>query len=187
MSTVNIPDGWSSEAHILFLNGKSNEAINLILNELKKGTSVQRSNQIAHYYRLSCQYKDALMFYQLYLNFKKNDIHTLEYIVLCLIKIKNYKKCIEYCNNIISIDKENCVAFDGLSYCFGYLGDIDRARKAGEKSLVIKDKKYICQSSNLKTPTDEEIKKIILSAKRKKCMLFFNIRKQSSLSTWSTI
>ncbi len=175
MPTVNIPEGFHQEAHILFINGKVNEAINIILNDIKKGTDIRKIDQIAYYYSYSSQYKDALIYYKSYLNFKKNDIKTLGNICSCLYNIGDFVKCIEYCNKIISIDKENYRAFDGLSHCFGVLKNIDKMREAGTKSLIIKDKKFANKSLKIKIPTDEEIKEIILSAKWKKSVCSFSI------------
>ncbi len=175
MPTVNVPKGFYPEAHILFINGKVKEAINIMLNELKKRTDIRRIEQIAYYYGCSSQYENALNYYKIYLKIKKNDITTLQNIVVCLSELGNYTECIKYCNNIISIDSENDLAFDRLSNCFGMLGNIDKARKAGTKSLIIKDKKYTHQSLNLKIHIEKEVEKIIHSQVKKKNICSFSL------------
>ncbi len=163
------------KAHDLFLKGNIQDAINIILIGFKNGVNIEQLRQVSYYYTFLKKFNEAILYLKIYLNFNNSNIETLCNISTCYNRIGNYHESIKYNYRAISIKKDCYRAFDGLCQAFYKLGKLEEARNAGNKSLLLKDIHFTSNKNMIRFPDDDEAKKILLSADKKKKVCSFSI------------
>ena len=173
MSTVRIPKAWSREAHKLFLNGKVPEAANLAL---KEANSIpQRLVQAAYYCGSMNAYNHALMLFKSYLKHDPKDIETIKNMGVCYRRLKQYPEAVRCCEQVLAINPDNALALDDMADVLGKLGDMEGARKAGTKALLLKDREAMRHAPHSTLPTGEDARKLLLAANAKKKVCAFSL------------
>jgi hypothetical protein len=173
MSTVRIPKAWSQEAHKLFLNGKVPEAANLAL---KEANSIpQRLVQAAYYCGSMNAYSHALMLFKSYLKHDPKDIETIKNMGVCYRRLKQYPEAVRCCEQVLAINPDNALALDDMADVLGKLGDMEGARKAGTKALLLKDSEAMRHAPHSTLPTGEDGQKLLLAVNAKKKVCAFSL------------
>ncbi len=163
------------EAQKLFLSGNIQNAIDLLLNELKKGINIEYLRLISHYYFYLSRYNKSLFYLKILLSIDENNIDVLSNIVACYAYLAQYEECIKYCNKILSINPNHINAFKGLAHAFCSLGKIKEAQNAGNNALLLRD---IDVTSNFKENgiyEYEDVQKILVLAHKKKYVCSFSL------------
>ncbi len=178
MPTVNVPKGFNPKAHIFFIHGKINTAINTILNELKETDDFNRFFQLAYYYQCLSKYDIALVYYEKYFKYIFNKNALVNAAICCNLSGK-FSQCIKYCNYIISksntSDSDCVLAYRCLAHAFGCAGKINEACEAGTQALLLKNKKCDNKSFNFISFTSESENKYLLSADKKNNVCSFSL------------
>ena len=173
MQTFRISKEWNSKAHTLFLEGKMQEAVNLALKEA--GGKPGRFVQAAYYCFVLGDYGSALMFLKLYLKHFPRDIQILNNMTACCTRLHRYEEAVFHAQQVLLLDPDSFSAFDALAHALGKLGDMDGARKAGTKALLLKDLAALRHAPNTNPIPEEEVHEILHIAGTKKKVCAFSL------------
>ena len=173
MQTFRISKEWNSKAHALFLEGKGQEAVNLALKEA--GTNPRLFVQAAYYCFVLGDYGSALMFLRLYLKHFPRDIQILNNMTACCTRLHRYEEAVFYAQQVLRLDSDSFSALDALAHALGKLGDMDGARKAGTKALLLKDLAALRHAPNTNPIPEEEVHEILRTAGTKKKVCAFSL------------
>ncbi len=134
---MNIPKHWDKDAHVLFLKGNIEGAVNRVLKTV--GKNILRFRQAMYYTYMYKDYKTSLFFANKLLHAMPNDIITLKNIASCYLKLGMYNDVIKYLKKLIVLKPDDHEIFSGLAHAYGRLGDMVHVVEAGTKALVLKD------------------------------------------------
>lgn len=136
-----IPAGWDAKACAAWAAQRHQEAIEHVLAALNAHVEkpVRLTLQLAYYLFLRGEYRAAAKFLYLQDQHTPNHIEVLMNLAVCLSRIKEYRAAVTYALRVVQLDEKQYVAFDTLASAYYHLGELDKARVAGSRSLLIKD------------------------------------------------
>ncbi len=164
-----IPKEWNTRAHGLFLEGKVQDAVNMALKDAE--ANPKRLNQAAYYCFVFGDYDHAFMLFKRHLKHSPKDIEILNNVTACCIKLHRYSEAVSHAKQVLLLEPEFFSAFDALAHALGELGDMDGARKAGTKALLLKDRAVTRRARNASLLPEEKDGGILLvpDAEKKVC------------------
>lgn len=163
-----IPDDWDADTHDHWEKGKINVAIESIINKINsfkgkkpKGFLVQAS----YYFFLLKDYKASSLMLKNTHEFYPEDQEVLLNLGVSLSRAKNYSESIEYTKKYLKDDPQKFVGWDSLASCYAHIGDYEKSAKAGNNSLIIKDKLHGVPDASWSLPK-KDIKEFVDGKKR---------------------
>ena len=137
------PPGWDKVAHHHWGNKQRAEAIQCVLNSInahQEKKPLPLALQFSYYLFLIGDTRSAAKFLESIRYQYPNEPDLLLNLGVCLSRSGQYLEAINRMNELLSIDRNNVVAYDILAKSYHQLKDYASARAAGTKSLTIKDK-----------------------------------------------
>lgn len=140
MPEVQVPNGWNRAAHDAWQENKRQESINLVLAELNAQAAKppRLTMQLCYYLFLLGDYRAAAKFLYLQSQQTPDHVEVLLNLAVCLSRISEHAKAIEYANKVLERDPENYVACDTLTASFYQLQQFENAVLSGQRSLNLK-------------------------------------------------
>ncbi len=172
-SSMRIPGSWNREAHRLYLAGRLEEAVNLALRDA--GMHVERFVQAMYYVYMHGDYRAGLVFCREYLKRRPGDVEMLNNACACCTKLGKYREAVGYAESVLAVDPDNADACDILAHAYGRLQDMTKAREAGTRALVLKDRAVSKASAetSLHQPAGTEV--FLREARQKKSVCAFSL------------
>lgn len=147
-----IPVGWDLKACMAWAQQRHDEAIQQVLAALNAQAEkpVRLTLQLSYYLFLRGEYRAAAKFLYLQDQHTPNHVEVLLNLAVCLSRMQEYRFALPYALRVVEIDAQQYVAFDTLASAYYHLGDYEKARSAGCRSLLIKDQLAVKSVKNLK-------------------------------------
>lgn len=139
---MTIPAGWHEKAHKLWLNERSNDAIQLLLkliNAIPGKEPPKLLIQFAYYLFLLGDYKAAIPVFDRILQLTPENLESKLNMAVCNSRAGNTLKAIEIYNELSLKIPEDFKVWTGLADCQSRVGNKAGASFSGAKCLQIKD------------------------------------------------
>jgi len=137
------PDNWDKSIHQSFLNGHIHKAIEAIVNAINAATDKKPKGlliQLSYYLFIIKDYAGASHIlknaHQLY----PEDENLLLNIGISLSRNKMYQESIQYVSQYLKKNKTNFTGWDSLANSYYHTGAPEKATKAGNNALLLKDR-----------------------------------------------
>jgi|GEM_PF-3790907 len=166
------PKGWDIDAHQLWLNGNKVDAIKSLVKAAKKiKGSIPKAAfiQLGSYLFMAHDYTSACTIFKKAIALYPHDKALLLSIAICLNKSKKYNEAIKLATTYLRSNVNNFSAWDCLSNGYYHLNHFSKSARAGNNSLLLKDKYYGTPNSTWQYPT---VSAQVKAANKKKVIAF---------------
>jgi len=143
MATTTIPSGWNASAHQKWLSNNRAEAIQETIGEINAIQSEEKPVdlvlQLAYYFFLVNDYPSAATILEQQRTRTPANLQVLLNAAVCHSRSGKSEDAVKRAKEVIKKDPANSLAYDILANAYANLGQFTSARRAGTKSLEIKD------------------------------------------------
>jgi tetratricopeptide (TPR) repeat protein len=150
-----IPKNWDNNVHELFLNGNPHKAIETIVDKINAVNNKKPKGlleQLSYYLFLIKDYAGASHILQSAYGLYPEDDTLLLNLGISFSRNKSYKESIRYISQYLKKHSEEFTAWDSLAACYYHIGENKKAAKAGNNSLILKDRKFGKPDNNWQLP-----------------------------------
>ena len=172
-SAMRIPGSWNREAHRLYLAGRLEEAVNLALRDA--GMHVERFVQAMYYVYMHGDYRAGLVFCREFLKRRPGDVEMLNNACACCTNLGKYREAVGYAESVLAIDPDNADACGILAHAYGRLQDMTKAREAGTRALVLKDRAVLKTFAETAMHQPAGTEAFLREARQKKSVCAFSL------------
>ena len=154
---TNLPPGWQEAAHVLWEDGRRQEAINVLLEEINAQRQPPAENilQFIYYLFTLNDFRSAAQFLALGRVLYPEDLQILLNLGVALNRAGNHSEALAPLEKYLCRGGQELVALDALASSHHILGNLEAASKYGRASLEAKDKASRVQRAPLRSrPAD---------------------------------
>jgi tetratricopeptide (TPR) repeat protein len=139
------PENWDNSIHQIFLKGNIHKAIENTVNGLNAATDKKPKGlliQLSYYLFLLKDYTGASHILKSAHKLYPEDDKLLLNLGISLSRNQKYKESIHYISQYLKNNKKDFTGWDSLASSYYHLSNYDKSTKAGNNSLLLKDRLY---------------------------------------------
>lgn len=155
--TAKIPAGWCAPAHISWIEGNRQQAINTILQQINSfGPDKPRGLvfQFSYYLFLLNDFLSAAAILEHQYARTPDDVEVALNLAVCYSRSERSEEALKYANRALQLQPENLVALDTLAKVHHKQGRDDESSAAGTRTLELKDRVSRPAPIDWKLPTE---------------------------------